>query len=231
MDVSAYATEYARRELGLDVFTGTIEQLERPPESVDLVTMLLTIEHLPDPKGVLQAAHRLLRPGGVLIIATHDVEGLWPRVVGARWRHFNVPEHVYYFSRRTLTRLLSDVGFETFKVAETPTLAAVTESDDTETGLYAPIRFLHKTRLHSPERRRSGPCMGSRAGWTCRTASRPTRGRYERAGGEGARAPTRLRRVPSLSLPLRGRGLSRPLSVSPQRLEPSPRRRGFSVDG
>ena len=150
VDVSAYATEYARRELGLDVVTGTIEQLERPPESVDLVTMLLTIEHLPDPKGVLQAAHRLLRPGGVLVIATHDVGGLWPKVVGARWRHFNVPEHVYYFSRRTLTRLLSDVGFETFKVAETPTLAAVTESDDTETGLYAPIRFLHKTRLLSP---------------------------------------------------------------------------------
>jgi len=149
VDVSAYATEYARRELGLDVVTGTIEQLERPPESVDLATMLLTIEHLPDPKGVLEAVHRLLRPGGVLIIATHDVEGVWPKLVGGRWRHFNVPEHVYYFSRRTLTRMAADVGLETFKVAETPTLAAVTESDDTETGLYAPVRLLHKTGLLS----------------------------------------------------------------------------------
>ena len=147
VDVSAYATEYARRELGLDVVTGTIEQLERPPESVDLATMLLTIEHLPDPKGVLEAVHRLLRPGGVLIVATHDVEGVWPKLVGGRWRHFNVPEHTYYFSRQTLTRMASDAGLETFKVAETPTLAAVTDSGDTDTGLYAPIRLLHRTGL------------------------------------------------------------------------------------
>ena len=183
VDVSAYATEYARREMGLDVVTGTIEQLQRPPESVDLVTMLLTIEHLPDPKGVLQAAHRLLRPGGVLIIATHDVEGLWPRVVGARWRHFNVPEHVYYFSRRTLTRLLSDVGFETFKVAETPTLAAVTESDDTETGLYAPIRFLHKTRLLSPAAPALRALHGSRARFLHKTRLlSPGSGRLDLSG-------------------------------------------------
>ena len=147
VDVSAYATEYARRELGLDVVTGTIDQLERPPESVDLATMLLTIEHLPDPKGVLEAVHRLLRPGGVLIVATHDVEGVWPKLVGGRWRHFNVPEHTYYFSRQTLTRMALDAGLETFKVTETPTLAAVTDSGDTDTGLYAPIRLLHKTGL------------------------------------------------------------------------------------
>ena len=60
-----------------------------------------------------------------------------------------MPEHVYFFSRRTLTHLLSKVGLETFRVAETPTLAAVTDSNDTETGLYAPIRFLHKTGLLS----------------------------------------------------------------------------------
>ena len=149
VDVSAYATDYARREFSLNVVTGTIDQVELPPDSVDLATMLLTIEHLPDPRSVLQSVYRLLRPGGVLIIATHDVDGLWPKMVGARWRHFNMPEHVYFFSRRTLTRLLSEVGLETFRVAETPTLAAVTESNDTETGLYAPIRFLHKTGLLS----------------------------------------------------------------------------------
>ena len=147
VDVSAYATAYARQEMGLNVFTGTIDQIELPPESVDLVTMLLTIEHVPDPKDVLQSVWRLLRPGGALIVATHDVEGLWPRMVGARWRHYDVPEHVYFFSRRTLTRMLSETAFETFKVTETATIAAVTESNDTGTGLYAPVRFLHNTGL------------------------------------------------------------------------------------
>ena len=147
VDVSAYATEYARRELGLSAFTGTVDQVDLPPDSVDLATMLLTIEHLPDPKSVLQSVRSLLKPGGVLVIATHDIEGLWPKVVRERWRHFNIPEHVYFFSRRTLTRMLSDVGFDTFMVAETPTLAAVVESDDSEAGLYTPVQLLHKTRL------------------------------------------------------------------------------------
>ena len=147
VDVSSYATEYARTELGLNAFTGTIDQVDLPPESVDLATMLLTIEHIPDPKSALRSVRQLLKPGGVLIVATHDVEGVWPKLVGPRWRHYNMPEHIYYFSRRTLTQMLSEVGFHTFKVAETPTLAAVTEADATEMGLYAPVRLLHKTKL------------------------------------------------------------------------------------
>ena len=147
VDVSGYATEYARAELGLNAFTGTVDDVDLPPDSVDLATMLLTIEHLPDPKSVLRSVRRLLKPGGILIVATHDIEGLWPKVTGARWRHFNIPEHVYFFSRRTLTQLLSDAGYDTFRVAETPTLAAVVESDDSETGLYTPVDLLHRTRL------------------------------------------------------------------------------------
>lgn len=147
VDVSPYATEYARKELGLKVFTGTVDQVDLGPESLDLVTMSLTVEHLPDPKSVLRDLHSLLKPDGVLVIATHDIEGLWPRLVGARWRHFEMPEHVYYFSRRTLTRMLQEVAFETFAVTETATLGAVTSDRDGGVGLYAPVRFLHNTGL------------------------------------------------------------------------------------
>ena len=86
----------------------------------------------------------------MLIVGTHDIEGLWPRIVGARWRHFSMPEHVYYFSRRTLTRMLADVGLETFRATETATLAGVVDADETNEGFYAPVRLLHKTRLLGP---------------------------------------------------------------------------------
>ena len=120
VDVSSYATEYARTELGLNAFTGTIDQVELPPESVDLATMLLTIEHIPDPKSALRSVRQLLKPGGILIVATHDVEGVWPRLVGPRWRHYNMPEHIYYFSRRTLTQMLSEVGFPNLQGGRDP---------------------------------------------------------------------------------------------------------------
>ena len=33
VDVSSYATEYARTELGLNAFTGTIDQVDLPPRA------------------------------------------------------------------------------------------------------------------------------------------------------------------------------------------------------
>ncbi|MCH7564189.1 MAG: class I SAM-dependent methyltransferase [Gemmatimonadetes bacterium] len=147
VDVSPYATDHARRELGITVFTGTVEQVDLPSESLDLITMLLTVEHLSDPKSVLRDLNNVLKPGGVLVVGTHDIEGFWPRIVGPRWRHFEMPEHVYLFSRRTLTRMLAEVGLETFRVTETATLAAVTSARDGGVGLYAPVHLLRRTGL------------------------------------------------------------------------------------
>lgn len=39
------------------------------------------------------------------------IGGLWPRIVQGRWRHLNVPEHLYFFSKNTLKRLLENTGF------------------------------------------------------------------------------------------------------------------------
>jgi len=85
----------------------------------------------------------LLKPGGVIVVATHDMSGLWPRIVGERWRHLNIPEHLYFFSKKNLNRMLGDTGFCTFRLTETATLAAVTSN----TGLYAPIRLLYRYGL------------------------------------------------------------------------------------
>jgi len=143
IDVSAYATDYARDELGLKVFTGAVEEAELPESFFDLVTVVHVIEHLPDPRSTLETLHRLLKPGGVIVVATHDTSGLWPRIVGKHWRHLNIPEHLYFFSRKSLDRMLVDTGFRTFRLTETATLAAVAS----DTGLYAPIKLLYRYGL------------------------------------------------------------------------------------
>lgn len=143
VDVSPYATSYARDELGLRVVTGSVEEAGLPEGFFDLVTVVHVIEHLPDPRGTLEALHRLVKPGGIAVIATHDIRGLWPRIVRGRWRHLNIPEHLYFFSRSSLNRMLEEAGFRTFRITETATLAAVTS----DTGLYAPVRLLHRYGL------------------------------------------------------------------------------------
>jgi len=105
VDISADAVEYARRDLGLAVTRGNIDDSPLAPSSVDVVTLIGTIEHLTDPMRTLRSAARLLRSGGVLAVTTPDIEG---RLGYFSWKP---PEHLFYFSARTLSRLLDEAGF------------------------------------------------------------------------------------------------------------------------
>jgi SAM-dependent methyltransferase len=112
VEPSEWAAAYARDELGVDVRTGTLESLQLPDETFDVVTMWEVIEHLSDPRATLAEAHRILRPGGRLVLSTPDAGSLAARITGPRWLGWRkVPEHVFFFDRVTLDRLLRQAGF------------------------------------------------------------------------------------------------------------------------
>jgi SAM-dependent methyltransferase len=111
VELSDHAASQARAR-GLDVRTGTLDAVALPEASFDLVALWDVIEHLPDPAAAVRRVARLLRPGGVLALATGDVSGFTARAFGARWGLLAPPGHLYYFSRRTLRALLEQSGFE-----------------------------------------------------------------------------------------------------------------------
>ncbi len=110
VEMSAWASEYARRQFGLPVRTGCLETLDLPPASYDVVVMADTIEHLTDPRTTIRHIHRVLRPEGRLLLLTPDIGSVVARLAGARWWGL-LDDHYYYFSRLTLRRLLEDEGF------------------------------------------------------------------------------------------------------------------------
>ncbi len=71
------------------------------------MTAFDAFEHVYEPRRFLDAAHALLRPGGVLTITTPDVTSLLARVSGRGWVSFKIPEHVYYWSPATMRRVLA----------------------------------------------------------------------------------------------------------------------------
>ena len=77
-----------------------------------VVTLWDVIEHLTDPNAALSEIARVLAPGGRLILTTGDVESALARLSGARWHLYTLPEHLYFFSRRSLQILLERNGFE-----------------------------------------------------------------------------------------------------------------------
>lgn len=76
-----------------------------------VVTMCDYIEHVRDPRASLVRAHELLRPGGYVVITTPDTSSLSHLALARGWTHYKV-EHLFYFNRENMRKLLREIGFE-----------------------------------------------------------------------------------------------------------------------
>jgi len=109
VEVSEYAAERARLR-GLNVLCRPIEELALPNEAFDAVVLWDVIEHVRDPAGVIGLAGAALRGGGILALSTGDLTSLCARFCGPSWHLFNLPEHLFFFSPRSLELLLTQAG-------------------------------------------------------------------------------------------------------------------------
>ncbi len=98
--------------VGVRVRSGTLEDARFAPDAFDAVTMLDTIEHLDNPLHALREACRVLKPGGILLIQTPDLDSLSRRILGRSWAVLSPWEHLAYFSARSLGLALRRAGFE-----------------------------------------------------------------------------------------------------------------------
>ena len=102
---------YAQAELGLDVQAGPIEACRFPDACFDVVTLWHVIEHLHDPAGTLHEIRRILKPDGILLLRTPNVQSLEARLFSGNWYGLDPPRHLYLFSPKTMERLLRQCGF------------------------------------------------------------------------------------------------------------------------
>jgi SAM-dependent methyltransferase len=103
---------YARARSGGTVVCDILRDDTFPPCFFDAVTAFQVFEHLPDPARELARLHRLLKPGGLILIEVPTIDTWSVRLLGPRHRHF-VPDHLTFFSARTLAVLLETRGFRT----------------------------------------------------------------------------------------------------------------------
>jgi len=76
-----------------------------------VVTLRSYLEHELHPLLVLREAARVLTPGGVAIVKVPNYGSLNRRVMGRRWCGFRYPDHLNYFTPRTLRRMAALAGF------------------------------------------------------------------------------------------------------------------------
>ena len=114
VEMSAYAAGVAR-DKGFSVITGTSAQVPDEPK-YDVVSMIDVIEHVSDPRAEILRVRELLKDGGLFFLDTQDTGSLYARIMGRRWHLIVPPEHVNYFSRKNLSLLLTQCGFDVLEL-------------------------------------------------------------------------------------------------------------------
>jgi 2-polyprenyl-3-methyl-5-hydroxy-6-metoxy-1,4-benzoquinol methylase len=107
-DVGSYADLLRDRD-GFRILD--LDALAREPAgSYDLISMVEVIEHLPEPLEPLRLVARLLRPGGVLLLTTGNLESPAARRAGLAYRYCAPEIHVSLFNPRALAALYGRAG-------------------------------------------------------------------------------------------------------------------------
>jgi SAM-dependent methyltransferase len=108
LDFRAVAAAQSR---GLDVDQGDLLSVDLAPGSYDLILLIMTIEHVADPVGVLARVAELLVPGGRVVLVTDNAGSPDFRIFGGRhWGGYHFPRHTYLFNRATMRRLAATAG-------------------------------------------------------------------------------------------------------------------------
>ncbi len=89
----------------------TAEDFEAPSDSMDIVRMWDVIEHLQSPRKAVTNIRRVLRPGGLLRLATTNFASFSRWVNGPEWVYLNGADHIFLFEPATIRQLLSVCGF------------------------------------------------------------------------------------------------------------------------
>jgi SAM-dependent methyltransferase len=115
MDISRRAAGQARSR-GLDVWVGEVPVLPLADESLETVTLWHVLEHVASPLEALRDIARVLRRDGVVVVACPMVDSWEARLFGRYWAGYDVPRHLFAFSRQTLPRLLDSAGLSASEV-------------------------------------------------------------------------------------------------------------------
>jgi SAM-dependent methyltransferase len=112
VEPSRAAIDAAKASIRPFIRQGIFIEEDFAPDSFDFVCCFQSLEHVSAPKELIESCMRLLRPGGVLALVTHDYTAPINRLLGRRSPIIDI-EHLQLFCRSSLDYLLITSGFVT----------------------------------------------------------------------------------------------------------------------
>jgi 2-polyprenyl-3-methyl-5-hydroxy-6-metoxy-1,4-benzoquinol methylase len=115
-EVHASAVRVARERHGLQLQSIGFEDFRIPGDGYDAIGAYHVLEHLYEPRDVLQGIRDALIPGGVLHLQLPNIGSIDGRLGRQSWFGLRCPKHVTFYEPRHLRRLLAEEGFRVVSI-------------------------------------------------------------------------------------------------------------------
>jgi len=117
-DCSNYAVETAKMEnpeiadrIKMDLLSSNHQEI-----LFDGIVLWDVLEHLHDPLKSFEDIYSRIKPGGFIFLSTPDIGSLTARLLGKFWAFMTPPEHVSFFSRKSISFLTQRFDAEVLSV-------------------------------------------------------------------------------------------------------------------
>lgn len=116
-----YGTEYSPKAVeineakGIKMMQGQLNSTLFKDTDFDIVTSFEVIEHINNPLEEVREIYKLLRKGGLFYCTTPNFNSLLRYYLKENYNVINYPEHLSYYTKKTLNKLLTENGFRQLK--------------------------------------------------------------------------------------------------------------------
>ena len=122
---NVYGTEYTDEAIkicdtkGINMQKGVLLPSNYNLESFDIITSFEVIEHINNPTEELNNFHKLLRKGGITYVTTPNFNSIIRYRLKSAYNVICYPEHLSYYTPKTLKKVFTQSGFKTNKITTT----------------------------------------------------------------------------------------------------------------
>ena len=122
---NVYGTEYTEEAIkicdnkGINMQKGVLTPSNYNLESFDIITSFEVIEHINNPTEELNNFYKLLRKGGITYVTTPNFNSILRYGLKSKYNVICYPEHLSYYTPKTLKKVFKQSGFKAKKVITT----------------------------------------------------------------------------------------------------------------
>jgi 2-polyprenyl-3-methyl-5-hydroxy-6-metoxy-1,4-benzoquinol methylase len=115
---NVYGTEYTDiaikicKEKGINMKQGKLNPQEYAPDFFDVITSFEVVEHINNPQEEIANFSSILRKGGAVYVTTPNFNAASRYYLGNKWNVIEYPEHLSYYTRKTLSTLFKQHNFK-----------------------------------------------------------------------------------------------------------------------